>query len=205
MISASWMGGNMVAKNLPESDTPQPEYEDRVRKIPLDALTAGVTNVRTAPGDVSELAESMKVRGLEHPILVRPAPDNPGMFEVIAGSRRLAAARELGWKRIDARVIKDCDEVNALCLSLDENQKRGDLSARELGEVINRLMSLYPDDPGDEKGVLKWVAKTLNWMVESQKGRRYPDVHRVRKALEDLEFQKLVPDLTIKVRNSRAY
>ena len=195
----------MVAKNLPESDTPQPEYEDRVRKIPLDALTAGVTNVRTAPGDVSELAESMKVRGLEHPILVRPAPDNPGMFEVIAGSRRLAAARELGWKRIDARVIKDCDEVNALCLSLDENQKRGDLSARELGEVINRLMSLYPDDPGDEKGVLKWVAKTLNWMVESQKGRRYPDVHRVRKALEDLEFQKLVPGITIKVRNRGDY
>ena len=195
----------MAAKNLPENEMAQPEYEDRIRKVQLDALTAGVSNVRTATGDVSELAESMKVRGLEHPILIRSAPNNPGMFEVIAGSRRLQAARELGWERIDARVVKDCDEVNALCLSLDENQKRGDLSARELGEVINRLMSLYPEDPGDEKGALKWVAKTLNWVVESQKGRRYPDVHRVRKALEDLEFQKLVPGITIKVRNRGDY
>src|SRR5205823_14429182 len=156
----------------------------------------GVTNVRSAQGDVTDLAESMKVRGLEHPILVRPAPDSPGMFEVIAGSRRLAAARQLEWKRIDARVLKDCDEVSALCLSLDENQQRGDLSARELGEVINRLMSLYPDDPGDEKAVLKWVANKLNWMVESQKGKQYPDLNRVRKVQEDAEFQKLVPGIS---------
>lgn len=195
----------MAKRALAESETAQLDYEDKIRKIPMDALTAGVTNVRSAPGDVTDLAESMKVRGLEHPILVRPAPNSHGMFEVIAGSRRLAAARQLGWKRIDARVLKDCDEVSALCLSLDENQKRGDLSARELGEVINRLISHYPDDPGDEKAVLKWVAKKLNWMVEGQKGRRYPDLNRVRKAQEDAEFQRLVPGITIKVRNRGDY
>jgi ParB-like chromosome segregation protein Spo0J len=127
------------------------------------------------------------------------------MFEVIAGSRRLAAARALGWKRIDARLIKNCDEVTALCLSLDENQQRGDLAARELGEVVNRLINLYPEDAGDEKAVLKWVAKRLNWMIDTPKGKRYPDVNRVRKALEDAEFQKLVPGITIKVRNRGDY
>jgi len=195
----------MATKILQENDAPQHDIEVRIRQIPLDALTAGVTNVRTAPGDVTELAESLKIRGLEHPILVRPAPDNPGMFEVIAGSRRLAAARELGWRRIDARVVNNCDEVNALCLSLDENQKRGDLTAYELGEVINRLTALYPEDPGDEKSVLKWVANQLNWMIETPSGRHYPDMNRVRKALEDAEFQKLVPGITIKVRNRGDY
>ena len=188
----------MVAVAAEESGLP--EYEDKLRKIPLDSLSAGITNVRTAPGSVTDLAESMKVRGLEHPILVRPAKDNPGMFEVIAGSRRLAAARELGWKRIDARVV-NCDEVDALCLSLDENEKRGDLSAKELGEVIARLTRLCPEDPGNERAVLKWVALKLGWKVPSSKGRQYPDVNRVRKALEDSEFQKLVPGITIKVRN----
>lgn len=183
-----------------ETETAQPEYEDRVRKIPLDALTAGVSNVRTAPGDVTELAQSMKVRGLEHPILVRAAPNSSGMFEVIAGSRRLAAARELGWKKIDSRVV-NCDEVGALCLSLDENTKRGDLSARELGEVISRLMGFCPEDPGDDRAVMKWVAKHLSWSLESAKGKQYPDVNRVRKALEDADFQRLVPGITIKVRN----
>ncbi len=189
----------MVGTN-PEGDSAQPEYEDRIRKIPLDSLSAGVTNVRTAPGDVRELAQSMRVRGIEHPILVRPAPGNPGMFEVVAGSRRLAAARELGWKRIDARVV-NCDEADALCLSLDENEKRGNLSAREVGEVIQRMMSLCPEDPGNERAVLKWVANKLNWKIRNLKGRDYPDVNRVRKALEDAEFQKLVPGITIKVRN----
>ncbi len=182
-------------------DQPQPEYEDRVRKIPLDALTAGVTNVRSAPGDVTDLAESIKVRGLEHPILVRSAPDNPSMFEVIAGSRRLAAVRELGWKKIDARVVTNCDEALALSLSLDENQKRGDLSARELGEVINRLIRLFPGDHGNERAAQKWVATRLNWWIETPSGRRYPDVNRVKKAQEDGEFQRQVPGITIKVRN----
>jgi len=194
----------MATKTLRETNTPQPEYEDRSRKISIDALTAGLTNVRTATGDVTELAESMKVRGLEHPILVRPAPNNPGMFEVIAGSRRLQGARQLGWKRIEARVVK-CDDVSALCMSLDENQQRGDLAARELGEVIAKLQNLCPDDPGDEKAVLKWVARQLNWTVENTKGRQYPDINRVRKALEDAEFQKVVPGITIKVRNRGDY
>lgn len=188
----------MVAVASEESVVP--EYEDRIRKIALDSLSAGITNVRTAPGSVHELAESMKVRGLEHPILVRPADQNPGMFEVIAGSRRLAAARELGWKRIDARVV-NCGEIDALCLSLDENEKRGDLSAKELGEVISRLARLCPEDPGNERAVQKWVALRLGWKVRSVKGREYADVNRVRKALEDAEFQKLVPGITIKVRN----
>jgi hypothetical protein len=126
------------------------------------------------------------------------------MFEVIAGSRRLAAARELGWKRIDARVVK-CNDVGALCLSLDENQKRGDLSAHELGEVISRLINLCPEDPGHERAVLKWVANQLNWFVDTPKGRRYPDVNRVRKAQEDADFQRLVPGITIKVRNRGDY
>lgn len=188
---------------MPESaheETGVPEYEDRIRKIPLDSLSAGITNVRTSPGSVDDLAQSMKVRGLEHPILVRPATNSPGMFEVVAGSRRLAAARQLGWKRVDARVV-NCDEIDALCMSLDENEKRGNLSARELGEVIGRLTRLCPEDPGNERAVLKWVAHKLQWTIRSPKGREYPDLNRVRKALEDSEFQKLVPGITIKVRN----
>lgn len=177
-----------------------PDYEDRIRKLPLDSLSAGITNVRTNPGNVKDLAESMKLRGLEHPILVRTAPNSPGMFEVIAGSRRLAAARELGWKRIEARVV-EVDEVDALCMSLDENEKRGDLSAKELGEVIARLARLCPEDPGNERAVQKWIAFKLGWKIVSPKGREYPDLNRVRKALEDADFQKLVPGITIKVRN----
>ena len=189
---------------LTETDTPQPEYETQLRNVPLDSLTAGLTNVRSSPGDVSDLAQSIKTKGLEHPILIRPAPNNPGMFEVIAGSRRVAAVRELGMKRIHARVV-NADDVQALTMSLDENEKRGNLSAREMGEVIQRLRRLSPIDPGDEKAVLKWVAAQLGWFIEpiDRKGkvRKYPDITRVKKALEDASFQEAVPGIEIKVRS----
>ena len=96
-----------LTMKLPETDTAQPEYETQLRKIPLDALTAGVANVRTSPGDVSDLAQSIKTKGLEHPILIRSAPNNPGMFEVIAGSRRVAAARGTG-NEADRRTGGEC-------------------------------------------------------------------------------------------------
>lgn len=189
---------------LTESDTPQPEYETQLRNVPLDSLTAGLTNVRTSPGDVSDLAQSIKTKGLEHPVLIRPAPNNPGMFEVIAGSRRVAAARELGMKKIPARVV-NADDIQALTMSLDENEKRGNLSAREMGEVIQRLRRFCPTDPGDDKAVLKWIAAQLGWFIEpmDRKGkvRRYPDVTRVKKALEDASFQEAVPGIEIKVRS----
>lgn len=195
----------MVAKIM-ETDEAQPEYEPGIRKIALDSLTAGITNVRSVPRkeDVLALAQSIKTRGLEHPILVRPAPNNPGMFEVIAGSQRVAAAQELGMKKIDARVVH-ADDAQALQLSADENEKRGNLSARELGEVIKRLMNLYPADPGDENAVLKWVARSLGWfqVTENKKGKaiQRPDVTRVKKALEDAEFQEMVPGIEVKVRS----
>ena len=107
-------------------------------------------------------------------------------------------------KRIDARVV-NADDVQALTLSLDENEKRGNLSARELGEIIQRLRNLCPADPGDDKTVLKWVATHLGWFVEQtdRKGkvRRYPDITRVKKALEDASFQEAVPGIEIKVRS----
>src|SRR5262245_50021667 len=91
------------------------------------------------------------------------------------------------------------------CAFRSTKTKNADLSARELGEVLHRLMSHCPEDAGNEKAVIKWVAKQLNWMIENAKGQQYPDMNRVRKTLEDAEFQRTVPNITIKVRNRGDY
>jgi ParB/RepB/Spo0J family partition protein len=69
----------------------------------VEAIQIG-TRHRRNMGDVDTLAASMREIGLLHPIVVRP----DGML--IAGERRLRAARQLGWKEIPATVV-DLDAV----------------------------------------------------------------------------------------------
>lgn len=78
------------------------------------------------PGDVSDLMESMTEVGLLHPVVV--TPDNL----LVAGGRRLAAAKRLGWTEVDVTVIATLADANlALRAEKDENTCRRDLSPVE--------------------------------------------------------------------------
>ena len=87
--------------------------------------------------DLAELQESLKASGLLQPITVRRPPGKDG-FELIAGERRLRAARALGWREIPA-IIKDIDDKTLLTLALIENLQRTDLNPIEEGEGYRRL------------------------------------------------------------------
>ena len=191
----------------------RPEFEAAVKPMPLDSLTADwVTNVRGDPGDVSELADSIRRLDLQHPIVVRPSPKSAGLFEIIEGSRRVAAYRLLAqsdpqYKKIKARVLRNCSDADAAVRSFDENDKRGNLTARELGSYIEILQRNSPHDPAS-KETIKWVAEKLGWFKEVEyktkkgmKTKKLPDVTRVKRALQDAEFQKLVPNVEIKIRS----
>lgn len=75
----------------------------RVTSLPIDEVHVG-TRFRRDLGDLDSLASSMDELGLLHPIVVQPNG------RLIAGERRLLAARQLGWKKIAATVI-DLDSV----------------------------------------------------------------------------------------------
>jgi ParB/RepB/Spo0J family partition protein len=73
------------------------------------------------------------------PILVTPVGDR---FEVIAGNRRLQAARMLGLERIPATVRSDVDESRRLIVNLVENAQRVDLSPIERIASVRQLASV---------------------------------------------------------------
>lgn len=87
--------------------------------------------------ELSELEESLRASGLLQPITVRRRPGKDG-FELIAGERRLRAARNLGWKEIPA-IIKEIDDRTILTLALIENLQRADLNPIEEGEGYHQL------------------------------------------------------------------
>lgn len=75
-------------------------------------------------GKLDELARSLRENGLINPVTV--CPGNDGRFEVVAGHRRLTAARQIGWVEIDCRVWPDRDTAEAAKIA--ENLDREELS-----------------------------------------------------------------------------
>jgi ParB family chromosome partitioning protein len=87
-------------------------------------------------GDLEQLAESIKKHGLLNPVIV--THDNI----LLAGERRLEAARLLGWKTIPARVIDRPGRIEEVEIEIDENIHRKPFTADEAGDAIELLDKL---------------------------------------------------------------
>lgn len=92
-------------------------------------------------GDALEsLAESIRHNGILQPLLVRPLPN--GLYELIAGERRLRAARLVGMKEIPCVLLQISDEKSSI-YALLENLQRQNLNYFEESEAILHIMLLY--------------------------------------------------------------
>jgi ParB-like chromosome segregation protein Spo0J len=128
----------------PTRDEPLPRA-GAVVALPLELLVEPPRERRIrdarADADLDTLATSMREHGLLHPIGARPLPD--GTFEVMYGSRRLAAARRLGWQLIQASLHMTDDAEDALVKGVAENIHRRDLSGRERAHVLRLLADIH--------------------------------------------------------------
>lgn len=88
---------------------------------------------------LEELISSIKEKGVIQPILVRP---NENGYELIAGERRLRAAKSLGFETIPA-IIKIVSNEESLELSLIENIQREDLNPVDEAKAYERLISEF--------------------------------------------------------------
>ena len=114
---------------------------------------------------LAELADSIRQHGVQ-PILVTPAGDR---FEVIAGNRRLRAARMAGFERIPAIVLWGMDESRRLLVNLVENTQRVDLSPTERVAAVRRLASVGVSVGDIARGTGIAPAMLTGWIQPSVK------------------------------------
>lgn len=130
-----------------ELDAPQAEYKELEHgPLDLEDITV-VSNVRKHFDEkrLAELAESIKTHGLHNPIIVRPNDGEvpgarAGRYILVAGERRLRAAKLAGHATILARVL-DLDAAAAAELQAMENLQREGLSPIEEAEAFKTLMA----------------------------------------------------------------
>ena len=112
----------------------------------LSQLQAGRYQPRTRmdEGSLYELAESIKSQGVMQPVLVRPVPGPGGAptYEIIAGERRVRAARLAGLDDVPV-LVKDVPDESAAVMALIENMQREDLNPLEEAQGLQRLVSEF--------------------------------------------------------------
>lgn len=92
--------------------------------------------------ELDELAVSIRQRGILQPILLRPDPDAPGQYQIVAGERRWRAAQRAGLSTIPA-VVRDMDELQLLEVGIIENVQREDLNPIEEAEAYGALIKRF--------------------------------------------------------------
>lgn len=115
------------------------EKETRFEEIALDAvlLPESPLRVLTSKKKLGELVKSIKERGVLVPILVEELEKG---FQVIAGLRRVLAAKEAGLVRVPALIVREDPEWKAWA-TFAENSLREEVNAFDEGRYITLLMS----------------------------------------------------------------
>ncbi|MCX5704682.1 MAG: ParB/RepB/Spo0J family partition protein [Candidatus Omnitrophica bacterium] len=88
---------------------------------------------------IQELAQSIREKGVIQPLLVRRSGDK---FELIAGERRLRAAKSLGLKEIPI-LVRNVEDVDSLEIALIENIQRQGLNPIEEARAYQHLMEKF--------------------------------------------------------------
>lgn len=114
--------------------------EAQLKMIPPSRLTPSPTNPRKHPGDLTELVESVRSKGVIEPIVARPHPDAniqgipADALEIVCGHRRSAAAEKAELATVPV-IVRKLDDDQVLDLQLAENIDRADLSPLEEAEA----------------------------------------------------------------------
>lgn len=91
---------------------------------------------------LNELASSLKQHGMAQPMVVRPKPNTPGQYELIAGERRWRAAQRVPMHEVPV-IVQEIDDKTAMEIALIENLQRVDLNPLEEARAFQRLIDEY--------------------------------------------------------------
>jgi ParB family transcriptional regulator, chromosome partitioning protein len=115
-----------------------PDVASGLRMLPVSSLVPHPDQPRRHFDEeaLEELAQSLKLRGLIQPIVVRPTGHN---FQIVAGERRWRAAQRARLHEVPV-IVRDFNEAETMEIALVENIQRQDLNAIEEAEAYARLI-----------------------------------------------------------------
>lgn len=129
--------------------------------VKLDALVSLPFPLRSEESDedLIGLSESVSELGMLEPILVRPSKDR-FKFEIVAGERRVRAARKAGLKEVPA-IVQTLSDEEAYLIQLTENAQRKDLPDMDKAHALDRYLKTFHCT---QEVLAKKMGKTQQWV-----------------------------------------
>ena len=109
----------------------------------LDVVAVSDRLRRLDAAKVESIAASMDLIGLQQPVSIWASEDG-SVVDLVAGAHRIAAAKKLGWEKIDC-IFVDLDDLDRQLWEIDENLCRADLSPAELAQHLKRRAELWKE------------------------------------------------------------
>lgn len=178
-------------------------------QMPTTALRPHPSNpAHRSDSGFEDLAARIKAEGKIHePLVVRPAPGEEGVYEVLSGARRLAAAQLLAMLFVDVRIV-DVDDAAAVRMVLAANLDRMDFTPAEEAALVQDALDLGMTDAqlaADLGRGNEWIARRRAVAKLSPSARAVVDV---MPDLEDLAHAAAIaefdddPEKAIELRDA---
>ena len=149
------------------------------RMIPVDQIRPNPEQPRKALGDLRELTESIREKGVLEPLLVRFMA-REDCYYIISGERRYHASRAAGLREVPC-IEKMADDAETLEIALIENIQRKDLTPFEEADGLQRLAEQFDYTHDD---VAKKIGRARSSVSETLSLRLIPEALR-KKCIEN--------------------
>lgn len=133
-------GFGALLKTVDENSAPR-EANAGIPQILIDEIGFNPRQPRAFidPERLEELAQSIKTKGVIHPILIRPIDGGAKKYELVAGERRLRASKLAGFDKIPA-LVRQVRDDELLEIALIENIQRDNLNPIEESRAYRDLL-----------------------------------------------------------------
>ena len=170
--------------------SPGSASESRAGRSGLDTLyldqivpNPGQPRAHFDDSELDQLAESIRENGVLQPLLVRPAPDGSGNYQIIAGERRWRAAQRASCHEVPV-IIRELEDRETLEIALVENIQRHDLNPMEEARAFRRLLTEFG---GTQEGIARRIGKSRSHLANTLRLLGLPE--RVQGWVETGELQ----------------
>jgi len=170
-------------KRKPAAQPQEPSI--KVVSMPLSLISRPKTPDRASAGktNIEELAASMAAEGLLQPIILVKSERG---YEVVAGDRRLLAARHLEWESIDA-IVREANPNDISVYRATENLQREALTPIEEALAVQRLRT---ERNMTQEEVAARLGKGVEWVKKAEALLRLPSL--LQSALQHGDISKSV-------------
>jgi ParB family chromosome partitioning protein len=149
------LGRGLTALMADIEPAPQAEasVETQTRRadmmVPIERVQPNPNQPRRtfAQEALDELATSIRSRGIIQPLIVRPDPEDPTHFQIVAGERRWRAAQIAQLHEVPV-IVRNFDDTEVLEVAIIENIQRSDLNPIEEAAGYRQLMDTFGHTQG---------------------------------------------------------